>query len=52
MKKLEIGAKTFLYPLPTTLVGANVRGKPNYLTITTGKSEITLPGRGISEQIS
>ena len=33
MKKLEIGAKTFLYPMPTTLVGANVRGKPNYLTV-------------------
>ncbi len=33
MEKLEIGAKTFLYPMPTTLVGANVRGKPNYLTV-------------------
>jgi flavin reductase (DIM6/NTAB) family NADH-FMN oxidoreductase RutF len=33
MKKLEIGAKTFLYPMPTTLVGANVDGKPNYLTV-------------------
>lgn len=33
MKKLEIGAKTFLYPMPTTLVGANVHGKPNYLTV-------------------
>jgi flavin reductase (DIM6/NTAB) family NADH-FMN oxidoreductase RutF len=33
MKKLEIGAKTYLYPMPTTLVGATVRGKPNYLTV-------------------
>jgi flavin reductase (DIM6/NTAB) family NADH-FMN oxidoreductase RutF len=33
MKKLEIGAKTFLYPMPTTLVGANIRGMPNYLTV-------------------
>ncbi|MFB0563791.1 MAG: flavin reductase family protein [Candidatus Lokiarchaeia archaeon] len=33
MEKIEIGAKTFLYPMPTTLVGANVGGKPNYLTI-------------------
>jgi len=33
MKKIEIGAKTFLYPMPTTLVGANVDGKPNYLVI-------------------
>ncbi len=33
MEKLEIGAKTFLYPMPTTLVGANVGDKPNYLTV-------------------
>lgn len=33
MEKREIGAKTFLYPMPTTLVGANVGGKPNFLTI-------------------
>ena len=53
MEKLEIGAKTFLYPMPTTLVGANVRGKPNYLTtITTGKLESTLPERGILERSS
>lgn len=31
--KIGIGAKTFLYPMPTTLVGANVKGIPNYLTI-------------------
>ena len=33
MGKIEIGAKTFLYPMPTILVGANVGGKPNYSTI-------------------
>ncbi len=33
MKKIEMGAKNFLYPMPTTIVGANVGGKPNYITI-------------------
>jgi flavin reductase (DIM6/NTAB) family NADH-FMN oxidoreductase RutF len=33
MKKIEVGTKNFLYPTPTTLVGANVGGKPNYITI-------------------
>lgn len=33
MEKIKIGARTFLYPMPTTLVGANVNGKPNFLTI-------------------
>jgi flavin reductase (DIM6/NTAB) family NADH-FMN oxidoreductase RutF len=32
MKK-ELGGKNCLYPMPVTLVGANVRGKPNYITI-------------------
>ena len=32
MKK-ELGAKNCLYPLPTVLVGANIDGKPNYITI-------------------
>jgi flavin reductase (DIM6/NTAB) family NADH-FMN oxidoreductase RutF len=31
--KVELGAKNCLYPLPTTLVGALVNGKPNYVTI-------------------
>jgi flavin reductase (DIM6/NTAB) family NADH-FMN oxidoreductase RutF len=31
--KVEIGARNCLYPLPTTLVGALVNGKPNYITI-------------------
>jgi flavin reductase (DIM6/NTAB) family NADH-FMN oxidoreductase RutF len=32
-KKITIGASNALYPMPTVLVGANVNGKPNYLTI-------------------
>ena len=31
--KVELGAKNCLYPLPTTLVGTLVNGKPNYVTI-------------------
>ncbi len=31
--KVELGPKNCLYPLPTTLVGALVDGKPNYITI-------------------
>lgn len=31
--KIEVGVKNCLYPLPTTLVGALVDGKPNYVTI-------------------
>ena len=31
--KVEVGARNCLYPLPTTLVGALVDGKPNYITI-------------------
>lgn len=31
--KTEVGAKNCLYPLPATLVGALVDGKPNYITI-------------------
>jgi flavin reductase (DIM6/NTAB) family NADH-FMN oxidoreductase RutF len=38
MEKIVIskcrGAKTFLYPQPVVLVGANVKGKPNYLVVT------------------
>ncbi len=28
-----IGAVNALYPMPTTLVGATVNGKPNFLTV-------------------
>jgi flavin reductase (DIM6/NTAB) family NADH-FMN oxidoreductase RutF len=33
MKKIKLGANTFLYPMPTVLVGAMVNGKPNYATV-------------------
>ncbi len=33
MAKREIGAKTYLYPMPTVLVGAAVGGRPNYLAV-------------------
>lgn len=32
-EKKAIGARNFLYPMPTILVGAYVNGKPNYLTV-------------------
>ncbi len=31
--KTKLGAKNFLFPTPTILVGANVNGNPNYITI-------------------
>ena len=31
--KIKLGAKNCLYPMPTTLIGASVGGKPNYITI-------------------
>lgn len=31
--KTKLGAKNLLFPMPTILVGANVAGKPNYITI-------------------
>lgn len=32
MKK-KLGAKNCMYPMPVTLIGANVGGKPNFITI-------------------
>jgi flavin reductase (DIM6/NTAB) family NADH-FMN oxidoreductase RutF len=31
--KIELGARNCLYPMPTTLVGATVKGRPNFITI-------------------
>ena len=31
--KIKIGPKNCLYPLPTTLIGANVNEKPNFVAI-------------------
>jgi flavin reductase (DIM6/NTAB) family NADH-FMN oxidoreductase RutF len=33
MGKIEIGADRVCYPMPCSLVGANVEGRPNYLTV-------------------
>lgn len=33
MKKERIGANTYLYPMPTVLVGANVKERANFITI-------------------
>jgi len=32
MKKVQLGPKTLLYPMPAFLIGANVGGKPNFMT--------------------
>ncbi|HMK43482.1 MAG TPA: flavin reductase family protein [Dissulfurispiraceae bacterium] len=32
-KKISIGTRTYLYPMPCVIVGALVNGKPNYSTI-------------------
>jgi len=33
MAKKNMGARHFLYPQPAAIVGANVDGKPNYMTV-------------------
>jgi flavin reductase (DIM6/NTAB) family NADH-FMN oxidoreductase RutF len=33
MKKITIGPTTLLYPKPALLIGANVSGKPNFMTV-------------------
>jgi len=33
MSKAEIAAETILYPMPCSIVGVSVNGKPNYLTV-------------------
>lgn len=33
MEKKTLGNKSLLYPMPVTIVGADVEGKPNFLTI-------------------
>jgi flavin reductase (DIM6/NTAB) family NADH-FMN oxidoreductase RutF len=33
MKKVKMGAKPLIYPVPVILLGANVKGKPNYNTL-------------------
>ena len=33
MAKIKMGGNRIHYPMPCALVGANVEGKPNYLTV-------------------
>jgi flavin reductase (DIM6/NTAB) family NADH-FMN oxidoreductase RutF len=33
MEKIKLGSKPMIYPMPITLVGADVAGKPNFMTI-------------------
>jgi flavin reductase (DIM6/NTAB) family NADH-FMN oxidoreductase RutF len=33
MEKITLGSKPMIYPMPVTLVGADVAGKPNFMTI-------------------
>ncbi|MGC9966540.1 MAG: flavin reductase family protein [Syntrophobacteraceae bacterium] len=32
MKKIALGAQTLIYPMPAFLIGANIGGKPNFMT--------------------
>ena len=36
MAKVQMGPKTSIYPMPALLVGANIDGKPNFLTVAWG----------------
>jgi hypothetical protein len=33
MEKVDVTLDCFSYPMPCALVGVNVEGKPNYLTV-------------------
>ena len=33
MKKTAVGPMTLLYPKPALLIGANIKGKPNFMTV-------------------
>ncbi len=33
MNKKKLGAQTYLYPMPTTIIGVDVNGKANFVTI-------------------
>ena len=33
MEKIALGSKPMIYPMPVVLVGADVAGKPNFMTI-------------------
>ena len=33
MSKVNLGANAYIYPMPVTLVGANVEGRANFLAV-------------------
>ena len=33
MKKISVGNNVFMYPMPVTLLGVNILGKPNFMTL-------------------
>ena len=43
MSKVSISANTFVYPMPVTLLGAMVGGKPNFMAL--GWSQGSMPIR-------
>jgi flavin reductase (DIM6/NTAB) family NADH-FMN oxidoreductase RutF len=48
--KLKLGVRNCLYPMPTTIVGALVNGKPNYTTIAhVGIMELTTISLGMNK---
>ena len=48
--KTKLGPKNCLYPMPTTLIGALVNGKPNYITIAhVGIMDMTSVSLGINK---
>jgi flavin reductase (DIM6/NTAB) family NADH-FMN oxidoreductase RutF len=48
--KVKLGVRNFLYPMPTTLVGALVNGKPNFVTVAhVGIMEMTSISLGMNK---
>ncbi len=49
--KVKLGVKNCLYPMPTTLVGASVNGKPNYAAIAhVGIMDLTSVSLGMNKR--
>ncbi len=43
MEKVQLGPQTLTYPMPTLLIGANVDGKPNFMTLAWGGIANSVP---------
>ena len=48
MAKVQMGPQTLIYPMPALIIGANVDGKPNFMTaawggICNGEPPMVLP---------